>query len=84
MSVREPGILDLVLMLLLIAVVGSICTAVITAYNFVVNVFEAYTGHSLEKIVPDTFPIYATIVSVAGSLTVFSIFMKIGRALRRV
>jgi len=84
MPVEEMSLLDLLLVLILIAVVGSVCTLVITSYNFLVNVFEVFAGVRLENILPDVFPIYAVIISVLASVIVFSIFMKVGRALRRV
>jgi len=81
---REPSLAELLALLFLLAVVGATATLVVTVYNFVANAFEELAGASLSKLIPDAFPVYSTAVATAATLIVFAVFMKIGRALRRV
>jgi len=80
----EPSLAELLALLFLLVVVGATATLVVTVYNFIVNAFEELAGASLSKLILDAFPVYATAVATTVTLIVFAVFMKIGRALRRV
>jgi hypothetical protein len=81
-EVRVPTLLYL---LLLIVVIGAVCSVVATVYNLVQNIAEEFIpGYARKELLPDPYTVYATTVSVAAVVIVYGIVMRVGRALRRV
>ena len=81
----EARVPTLLYLLLLIVVIGAVCSAIVTVYNLVQNVAEEFiSGYARRELLPDPYTVYATIVSVAAVVVVYSIVMRVGRALRRV